>query len=302
MILTFIGDIFPANLPYHRGLGVSAGFHHSNDKSRYVRTLQRIFNGSDLVFGNLESPILPNIKFSVNHQFAGEIEYAKMLKEGGVNIVSIANNHIMEHGDEGVISTISILRDLGFYVTGIEDNKDNSNIVTIKANDLKLGFAAFNAIDTQFNKFKLYSEYDKPNILAAIAKMNLLDLDYKFLSLHWGDEYVHRPSIQQIHDAHDFIDAGVDFIIGSHPHVIQPVEKYKEGLICYSLGNFIFDMNHNLPVRLGCVVECSLHKKHYDYVCKYVEIGKDFFPRLCELPPKIERKLSEANKMMVAAK
>lgn len=301
MKLIFLGDIFPANLPYNRGFGVAAAFHNSSNKEEYTDKLKDIFDDSDIVFGNLEAPILPNDQFSVHCQFAGEIVYLKMLKNSGVNFVTIANNHILEHGCEGFNSTIDILKNLGFRVVGAREKNNSSHIEVTEKDGLKLGFVAYNAIDTKFNKLKLYSEYQKQNILSDIERMNLMGLDYKFVALHWGDEYVHRPSLKQIQDAHDFIDAGADFIIGSHPHVIQPVEKYKNGLICYSLGNFIFDMNHNMPVRFGCVVECTLHEKHYDYVCQYIEIGKDYLPRLCSLPPKIERKLSEANKMMAAA-
>jgi gamma-polyglutamate biosynthesis protein CapA len=86
--------------------------------------------------------------------------------------------------------------------------------------------------------------------------------DIKILCLHWGNEYVHIPSQEQRELAYQFIDAGADIIAGHHPHVIQPYEKYKNGHIFYSLGNFMFDFlqSKKISVGLHAVINVS-HKK-----------------------------------------
>lgn len=85
------------------------------------------------------------------------------------------------------------------------------------------------------------------------------------MSLHWGNEYIHYPSISQIKLAHKIIDAGIDIIIGHHPHVIQPVERYKNGVIFYSLGNFLFDMLWSKKVRHGMIAKIKFDKESIQY-------------------------------------
>lgn len=278
MKLIFVGDIFPANLPYNRGLGVAATFYKNANKVYYINKLKALFNGADFVIGNLESPILSENKFSIESQFAGHIDFIHMLKACGVKIVSIANNHILEYGDDGFLSTKKILTETEILYVGESRIDSLSNIEVVQYDGLKMGFVAYNDIDKQINTSKLYSCYSKEKVLTSIYEMNKLGIDYKFIFLHWGDEYVHCPSVQQIQDAHAFIDAGANFIIGSHPHVVQPVEKYRNGLICYSLGNFIFDMTYNRDVKSGLMINVNLSKNEFDYEIKHTVIEKDFFP------------------------
>ena len=82
---------------------------------------------------------------------------------------------------------------------------------------------------------------DEVNAMAALNEMADRKADLKILTLHWGNEYIHRPSMMQRNMAYRLIDAGADIIVGHHSHVIQPYEKYKAGHIFYSLGNFCFD-------------------------------------------------------------
>jgi poly-gamma-glutamate capsule biosynthesis protein CapA/YwtB (metallophosphatase superfamily) len=77
--------------------------------------------------------------------------------------------------------------------------------------------------------------------------------DIKILSFHWGNEYIHHPSLGQRNLAYKCIEAGADIIVGHHPHVIQPYEKYKEGHIFYSLGNFCFDNLQSKQTRTGMI-------------------------------------------------
>jgi hypothetical protein len=83
-------------------------------------------------------------------------------------------------------------------------------------------------------------------------------VDFKILNFHWGNEYVHIPSVAQRKMAYKFIESGADVIVGHHPHVIQPYEKYKGGHIFYSLGNFMFDYIHSKMISIGLVASLEI--------------------------------------------
>ena len=86
---------------------------------------------------------------------------------------------------------------------------------------------------------------------------------FLIVSIHWGEEYQLKNSISQQRLAHKMIDAGADLIIGHHPHVVQNIEIYKERLIFYSLGNFIFDQYFSKQTQQGLAVGVEVHPKEF---------------------------------------
>lgn len=282
--LTIAGDLFPANLPDTIGYGIASQFliHRG---SPWSEVLARFFTDSDISFANLESPLIEDKEMASNTCFAGNYEFTSILNKIGINIVSIANNHILEQGTHGFFSTIKHLEKNDIKYIG-KNVDDNSNIVIIQIKNTKLAFAGFNAIHNIHNP-NLYANYCEKSIIASINKMKSLNADFKIISLHWGDEYINIPSSNQIKSAHTFIDCGADIIIGHHPHVIQPVEKYKNGLIFYSLGNFFFDMTWSKNVRRGMVINLFLEKdKSIRYEIAPIFLNSDFIP----LPVKNRKK------------
>lgn len=274
--ITLVGDIFPGNLPYTIGFGLASQFHEHKGKP-WIKLLSYFFKDSDISFGNLESPLIKDDKKALASCFAGLSYFSCFLKEIGINIVSIANNHILEQGLYGFKTTIDLLTNMGIKCAGIYDN-GLSNIEVFEVSGLRIGFAAFNAIH-DLNNPNLYAEYYEENVSANIKKMNSLDLDYNIISIHWGNEYVNLPSYNQIKSARHFIDVGADIIIGHHSHVVQPVERYKNGLIFYSLGNFIFDMIWSKNVRMGVVADIILKKnKEIEYNLIPINLGSDYIP------------------------
>jgi poly-gamma-glutamate synthesis protein (capsule biosynthesis protein) len=257
--LTLAGDIFPADMDYTIGLGIRSKF--SRNKGNHCgRYLQDIFKDSDISFANLESPLMESMSDLQKESFVGDFEFASFLKMIGIDILSIANNHILEHGETGFVSTLRALEDNDLKYVGLNNN-GLSNVVTYNIKDISIGFAAFNQIQNIRNP-GLYADFEEKYIFNTIDYMHGLNLDFKILSFHWGDEYIHIPSYNQIKLAHAFIDRGVDIIIGHHPHVFQPIERYKNGLIIYSLGNCIFDMLFSRMVKTGMIVNVQLSRNH----------------------------------------
>jgi len=274
--VTLVGDIFPANLHYTIGFGVASEFYKHKGEP-WLKQLQSLLNDSDIAFGNLESPLIEDNLFTSINCFAGSYEFAFFLKQIGFNIVSIANNHILEQGSEGFQSTIKHLENHQIKYIGKQIN-NTSNIVTVECNNLRIGFVGFNAIQDIQNP-DLYANYSKESILKLLKDMNEMNIDYKIISIHWGDEFMNVPSLEQIQSAHKFIDKGADIIVGHHPHVVQPVERYKNGLIFYSLGNFMFDMIWSKNVRRGLIVNVTLESgKDIKFNTVPIFIGKDYIP------------------------
>jgi poly-gamma-glutamate synthesis protein (capsule biosynthesis protein) len=216
--------------------------------------LLTIADNSDIVFCNLECPLTKNIEFVKSNSFIGPSNAAKLLKNSKINIVSIANNHILDYGIEIYQETLQILKEnnikwIGEYENGL------SNIVIFNQNGIKIAFAEFNEVDLhKINNPNLFAELNEKNVELTLKKMNGFGVNFKVVSFHWGDEYITVPSSHQIELGHFAIDRGANIVVGHHPHVVQPIECYKNGLIMYSLGNCIFDFLQSKQFREGIIV------------------------------------------------
>lgn len=252
--ISFVGDVFPGNLPYHLGIGIAGSF-NKHDGQSWKNTIFERFKDSDFVIGNLESPLAYDSYAHIN-SFVGNNSFATFLKECGFSALSIANNHILEKGPEGFHSTINILNDNEIRVLGQNVGK-SSSIQCFSKNEISFAVSSFNSIH-DINNPGLYSEFSEESVMLALDEMK--DVDFKILIFHWGNEYINIPSLEQIMLARKFVNAGADIIIGHHPHVIQPIINHKNGLIFFSLGNFLFDMTYAKNVRLGMCVDVNLYK------------------------------------------
>lgn len=255
--LILVGDVFLSNMDYTKGIGVGSFLLKKGTDIINTETVKAL-KDSDILFGNLESPLIDNIELVDAGCFAGSTSFTSILQEYGFDIVSIANNHILEQGNDGFISTMNALTEAQIKYVGVF-NDTKSNIEIIECKGLKFGFAGFNAIKDIPNP-NLHADLTFENVKATLDEMNSFNIDYKLLSFHWGNEYINIPSYDQINLAHSIIDYGADVIIGHHPHIIQPIERYKNGIIIYSLGNFIFDFLFSEVFKIGMKVELKFNK------------------------------------------
>ena len=107
------------------------------------------------------------------------------------------------------------------------------------------------------------------------------EVDLVFVSIHWGEEYVDRAPERIVKIGHALVDAGVDVIIGHHPHVDQEVERYGEGWIIYSLGNFIFDQSWSENTMEGLLANIKVQDgRVYDIVPQKIQLNKNYQPEL----------------------
>ena len=237
--LTFIGDIFPGDEIFTVGFGIKSK--STLDRvHQWAGNISNTIGKADYIVGNLESPLIDKL-FAKNNTFFGSTLFANVLKESGVNVLSIANNHILEHGTEGFEQTVRLLKDKGIKTIGQNENGAPS-ILTIKHGDITICLSGFcDEKVCNIENPRCYASLVENDILETLEKMKANHADIIIFVFHWGNEYIQMPSLEQKALAHKLIDKGANLIIGHHPHVIQPYEKYHGGHIVYSLGNFCFD-------------------------------------------------------------
>ncbi len=180
--------------------------------------------------------------------FNSPFEIGDTLKWAGVDVVTMANNHVFDRGERGILRSISHWDDLGMvYVGANKDEADRARIRILERNGIIFSFLAYtygtNGIPVPEGKSYLVNLIDRDQISSDIAQARKLS-DVVVVSLHFGDEYVRMPSQEQRELVQYVADQGAHVILGHHPHVLQPVEYVDSALghqafAIYSLGNFL---------------------------------------------------------------
>ena len=209
-----------------------------------------------MVVSNLEGPITDNKSISSgtapgstdNYFFTFDPSVAKTLFSENIRLVDLGNNHIENFGNSGMLSTQNYLSNAGVDYFGAP-GQNQSAIENVDG--LKIGFVSYN----QFSG----DDAETEKTINEIKKIKP-EVDLVFVFCHWGVEYQLAETENQKVLARQFIDAGADLVIGSHPHVIESSEEYNGKMIYYSLGNFIFDQYFSENVRNGLGVEVKIDK------------------------------------------
>jgi poly-gamma-glutamate synthesis protein (capsule biosynthesis protein) len=281
--------------------------------SNYVSgSIMNYLCNHDLVFGNLESPIdknrrVPNILpdyLTYNSNPTLLDAFTDHETEGSpFTVLSLANNHVLDRGVEGVLNTMKLLDEMGIMHTGVFPKMyQGKKYLTLEKNGIKIGFYAA-TYGLNFDKPEYLSKIDvnhlrgiaPPDSLAidqsevqdVIASMKAEKVDFIIISMHWGYEFELYPDplIQKV--AHSIVQAGADLILGSHPHIFQPIEVVyvngyaqtdepetkhlcpknlndewggpRKAVIFYSLGNFVSRM-YTPSCQVGVISSITLHK------------------------------------------
>lgn len=275
--LVAVGDIMLGDHPICIGHGVGSSL-KTKEPGFLFSNVSEIFKNKDITFGNLES-VLSDIDIDCNSlssvSLRGAEKSIKELKSFDFNVVSIANNHILEHGEASLKRTKELLQQHGIHGIGVGNTKEESRQVFIMdANGIKIGFLAYCLIGDK----TAYCSVDDPLEIIADVKSACSKVDVLIVSMHWGNEFIRKPSPQQVELGHAIIDAGAKLILGHHPHVLQGVEEYNDGIIAYSMGNFVFDMWQK-KMRESMIFSCNFSKdgiESFDIIPTI--IGEDFKP------------------------
>lgn len=181
-------------------------------------------------------------------------KYVPLAKANNRTIATLANNHVCDYGFTGMRDTIKYLKDAGITPMGAGENaSDAHKSVTQNINNRDI--TVLNYMDSNnFAEYDYqslpyandsspgYSAYNSEDAKKQISEARANGSDFIMVSMHFGNEYSMSPNTDQEKIAHELIDYGADIVVGAHPHVPQGVEMYKGKPICYSLGNFMFDL------------------------------------------------------------
>ncbi|MBX9955207.1 CapA family protein [Peribacillus simplex] len=247
LTMTMVGDVMMGR--YVEEVTEKHGYEYL---FRYVKPY---FSNSDYVSGNYEHTALKgevsNYKgadtpIRLNSNTSG----VEAVKDAGFSVVSLANNHMMDYEEQGLLDTIDEFKSTDMHYVGVGSNtvEAKNSIDYADVNGVRvatLGFTDVYGKDAVSKNDKAGLLNSNPDLLfemigkARDAKQGNADL--VVVNMHWGQEYSTSTTDRQKDLAKAIIDAGADIIIGHHPHVLQSFDVYKDGIIFYSLGNFIFD-------------------------------------------------------------
>ncbi|CAN5121705.1 capsular polyglutamate synthetase PgsA [soil metagenome] len=231
------------------------------------KNIESIFLDTDIAIGNLEGTITSNKSLSQKDfsqlKFTFSSSVAKSLRDLGFTGMSLANNHSYDFGKDGFLETMANVGVGNMFTFGSPLNNYNiSKVVPVK--DKQICYVGYH---------ELYDS--KTEVISKEITRLEPTCDFLIVFAHWGTEYKDTPTIAQTKEAHEFIDAGADLIIGAHPHVIQPVEIYKNKAIFYSLGNFIFDQDFSIATRVGLAVRLELTEDKVNFHLIPIEMYKN---------------------------
>ncbi|MFH1180961.1 MAG: CapA family protein [bacterium] len=300
--LALVGDIM-----LDRGVELKIKNEGANDFRFPFLKIADELKKADVVFGNLESPISDQgEKIGSIYSFRADPKAIDGLIYADFNVVSLANNHALDYGRKALEDTYSRLEKAAIsYAGGGMDEKQALTPIIKQINNTKIGFLAYTNLcqeswrpGKEKSGINCVSENDlesvRNNIKNAKEKTDIL-----IVSLHAGEEYTQKLTAFQEKFAKTAIDSGADIVVGHHPHVVQKNERYKDGYIFYSLGNFVFDQSFSKETMQGQIVKVSIeNKKIKEVIPVSVAINENFQPEITasEKPPSFfQTSLSSSN-------
>jgi poly-gamma-glutamate capsule biosynthesis protein CapA/YwtB (metallophosphatase superfamily) len=223
---------------------------------------------SDLAIANLELTLSKNGPYSGFPRFKAPVEIVDALQAAGFDVLVTANNHSLDNNEKGIITTLDHIEQRGLIPIGTNRTLEEDKPHILEKNGLRIGLAAYtygtNGIPIPDGKPYLVNLIDPVQMREDMAYLDSEVVDFKVVALHFGQEYHRAPSEQQRNTVMYLNSLGVDVVIGSHPHVLQPIE-WIEGedrhktLVIYSLGNFISNQKDPFTDS-GFIFQCTLTK------------------------------------------
>lgn len=201
------------------------------DYDHPFRNVREYFEKDDLTLINFEGVLCDSGRPVANKYFTfrGPTAYIGMLTGSSVEAATLANNHTLDYGWDGYATTLET-----FENAGVSYVEKNGTLLYTTPSGLTVGIYAED-----------YSCFDMDLLKTSVAELREQGAELVIYAVHWGKEGSYYPQIHQIEQAREVVDAGVDIVYGTHPHVLQNIEHYGDGVIFYSLGNFSFGGHAN---------------------------------------------------------
>lgn len=277
--LIFVGDIMLDRSVFQK-INTAGG----GDFRFPFRKIKGVIESADIAIGNLEGPISDvGIEAGKLYSFRMRPEAAAALYDAGFDVLSLANNHLDDWGREAFNDTLNNLEKNGIVAAGAGRTLDEAyNPKILERNGARFAFLAFSDFASgvaagEGGGIAVVGETKIKNAVKDVRqKADLVAVVY-----HFGEEYIQEPTPRQRRLAQLAIDEGADLVVGSHPHVIQPLEKYKSGYIAYSLGNFVFDQSFSKETMTGGLLRAVVRDKKIESIKLFkVRLNNNYQPEL----------------------
>ncbi|WP_113928522.1 CapA family protein [Bacillus sp. P14.5] len=264
-VIGAIGDVLLHNTVYE-----DAEEGGTYDFMPMFQDVETFLQSPDFMIANQESlPGGAHLGVSSYPAFNSPYEIVDALQKLGVDAVTTANNHTLDKGAKGALSAISHYEEIGMPYTGsFKNEEDRKDIRTFNVNGISFALLAYtygtNGIPVPQGQDYLVNLIDLELMKSDIKKAKELGVDMVILAAHWGNEYERYPNDTQEMLARELTNAGVDLLIGHHPHVLQPIEKMttedgREAVVIYSLGNFLSGQEGELK-NIGGIANITVQK------------------------------------------
>ena len=261
----------------------------NSEKIYPFKNLENILKEADIAVCNLEAPFTTKEKkLPKKINFKANPENVDYLKRAGFDVVSLANNHAMDYQADGLKDTIAILDKSSIAYCGAGSNIKNAReIKIIEKNRIKFAFLGYTTTYPE----EMYASSKKPGVAYVKEEWIQEDIgraktlaDIVIVSFHSGVEKSYSPTEKQKRLARLAIDSGAKIVLGHHPHVLEGIEKYHNGLIAYSLGNFVFGTKGSL-IKESALLEINISTKgveSYNFIPIDVSDGYRHQPKAAE--------------------
>lgn len=277
--ISAVGDISMGDHPVCAGHGMRSAFERRKDD--ILKQVKPYLKAGDIAFGNLEtvaSDFGLNRHWLPSYEMRGNPASLKYLKNAGVGLLGVANNHSMQHGLAAFQDSLSQLQHCGLGVMGVDQEPGRTNPYVFQKDELKHTFFALSMRPDKWHDvpvpYSLRDNHEK--VLAEVVELKKNCEGFLVCSIHWGLEGLDYPGPDEVRLGRALIDAGVDVVVGHHSHLLWPIERYKNGLIFYSLGNFVFDLWAR-DTKLSVIADIRLKEgESPDYSLVPVVIGEGF--------------------------
>ncbi|MBR3860115.1 MAG: CapA family protein [Bacteroidaceae bacterium] len=281
--LMFVGDL----MQHQAQIDAAYCDDGSYDYTHCFSLVREHISNADFAIGNFETT-LGGKTYRGYPQFSAPDEYLYAIKNAGFDILATANNHSLDRRRHGLERTLTLIDSIGLLSVGTyRDSNDRTNRypLIIEKNGLRIALlcATYGTNGIAPIPPNIVNNLNRKELAADIHTARTMNVDAIIAIVHWGDEYIQQPNDEQRALAHWLIDQGVDHIIGSHPHVVQPIELIPhtnyptQHAVVYSLGNYISNMSiaHS---TVGLAVELTIEKigpttrlRHLDYHLVWTE-------------------------------
>ena len=277
--LVMVGDALLHSSVYKDGF--KDGVYNFTSQLEYIKP---IIQDYDLAFYNQES-ILGGTELGLSDYptFNSPWEFGDAMVDAGFNMVSLANNHTMDRGEKAILNSCEYWKNKDVLASGSYCSKEDSETVQIREkNGIKYTLLAYtygtNGISVPQGKDYLVNLYSDEKAKSDIKKVRD-KVDLLMVSMHWGTEYRTEPTEEQKRQAEYLSSLGVDIIIGTHPHVIQPITYIDDTLVIYSLGNFISaqstNNDYNTMVELMTSIDVIKEEKDGEVTIKLENLNNE---------------------------